>query len=634
MRYRPDIDGLRAIAVIPVLLFHTGTPGFDGGYVGVDIFFVISGAVIGSVIAPDIRAGQFSVINFYERRVRRILPAFLFMLGGTYILSYIYAVPRDLAELGRSGLSALLVSSNMYFWRKTGYFDIPAEDQPLLHTWSLSVEEQFYLSVPLMLLAVHRWLPHRLPVAVIGLAALSLALSIFATDHFPTANFYLLPTRAWELLLGILLALGVGPRLASRTARDLAAGGGLLLIVLAVSLYGRSTPFPGTAALLPCLGAALIIAAGRSDLSLVGRLLSTRPLVFIGLISYPLYLWHWPIIVFQRSDSFLGAGRSPVAETMLILAASFVMAIFSWRFIERPFRSPAMASRTNVFERLGAATAAVLLIGITADFSSGLPGRFPARAQTVAAYLDYEAANQYRAGTCMISSGFTADDFDEDECLTPAANRRNYLIFGDSHAAHLWWGLQAILPDVNMMQATSSGCKPFYHPPPGSWRECTRLIGYVFHEFLRHNRVDRVILAARWTEEDLPALRETLEAMALRQVPVVLIGPIVQYNAAVPKLLANAIRFGDRRLLDENRVGAIADLDAKMQQIAEETGTQYVSLWDAMCAYESCLAVYDGKPMQFDYGHVTAEGSVRLARLILEGWRPVTAPPAGVSNAF
>jgi len=286
MQYRPEIDGLRAVAVMPVILFHAGVTQMSGGYVGVDVFFVISGFLITGILARELQAGQFSLLGFYERRARRILPALFLVLLVTAIVGALVMLPYELATLGRGIVAVLLFVSNVLFWRESGYFAAASELNPLLHTWSLAVEEQYYILFPLVLWACWRWFPRGV-VPLLGLITVgSLALAEVLSVRMPSANFYLLPTRAWELLAGSLAALYLLRRPAPQGWLAEALGlAGLAAIAFAVLTYDAATPFPSLWALAPVLGTVAIIVAA-SPATLVGKLLGTAPFVGIGLISY------------------------------------------------------------------------------------------------------------------------------------------------------------------------------------------------------------------------------------------------------------------------------------------------------------------------------------------------------------
>lgn len=615
LQYRADIDGLRAIAVSSVVTYHAGWEAARGGFVGVDVFFVVSGFLIGSIVLDEARENRFSFLRFYERRIRRLMPALVLVLCATFALGTLYSFPAELAQLGGSMLATLFFVSNIYFWRHSGYFDAPAEMQPLLHTWSLGIEEQFYLFFPIALVLLVRYAPRQLNLLVVGAAALSLLLCILATPEFPTASFYLLPTRAWELSLGVLIALGLFPRLDNPLIRNLAAAAGLALVCIPVFVFTGETPFPGANALAPTTGTALVIGAGLSGSTLVGRMLSLRPIVFVGLISYSLYLWHWPVIVFQRSDGFLGQFGGPAITAGVTTALSFALAVLTWRFVEQPFRS-ARFSGPKVIPPALAAAAGVAAVALVAVGSGGLPQRLPPPARLAASVLTYDPLAQYRTGQCMISQGFSISDF-KDGCMAKSDRRPNYLLVGDSHAAHLWYGLHVTLPNINLMQATASGCHPFVRDNDALAR-CRQVMDRVFKDRHALDGVEKLLIAAKWGEGDLERLEQTLDWARDRDIEVVLFGPVVQYNSAVPRILAKASWSGPADLLERERLSELAVLDRHMSAIAAAKGANYISLWSLMCQKPGCLA-YDhaGKPLQFDYGHLTAEGSVSVARLVV-----------------
>ncbi|MFM7347934.1 MAG: acyltransferase family protein [Erythrobacter sp.] len=351
MDYRRDIDGLRAVAVFPVVLYHAGVPGFPGGFVGVDVFFVISGYLITAILAREIAEGRFSLAGFYERRARRILPPLAVVLAATLLVGWHLLMPEELLRLGRATFATVLFASNVSAARSLDYFAPAAEFEPLLHTWSLAVEEQFYLIFPLLLmgLAWAGWSRRALAV-VAGLSALSLAAAAALIDARPLWVFYLIVFRVWELGAGAMLALTRPAPPHARLLREGLGLAGLLAILAPVALYSAATPFPGFAALPPVLGATLLIwIGGEGGGSRASRLLALRPLVGIGLVSYSLYLWHWPILAFVRV--FEGWVRISNATAAGAVAASLAAAWLSWRFMERPFRMrpPDGPSRTTVF---------------------------------------------------------------------------------------------------------------------------------------------------------------------------------------------------------------------------------------------------------------------------------------------
>ena len=612
MRYRADIDGLRALAVIPVLFYHAGIPGFPGGFVGVDIFFVVSGYLICGMIEEDIRSGSFSLSNFYKRRMLRILPALFVMFLVTSILAYAYCLPVELEDYSKSLASAVGSVSNVYFAATAGYFDAPAETKPLLHTWSLGVEEQFYLITPLLMLFAYRVLPKHAKLLLAIVAALSFAAAFAVSYRNPTFVFYLTPFRAWELALGALLSIKFIPAPETAFAKNACGVIGLLLLLGAIFLGSPSAPLLLMTS-LASVGAALVIVSSEGGISTIGRLLSLRPVVVVGLISYSLYLWHWPLIVFQRTDGFLGG--SGVMTKLLLIAVSIGIAWLSWKFIERPFRLKAKdTSRKIVFGiALTAMTSAVALCGLVL-IAGGAPFRFPERVVAIASYLAYDPSAAFRSGQCYLSSN--RQQLDVQTCMKPDPERPNYLLVGDSHAAHLWLGLSSAMPEVNIMQATASACRPAVMPISLlDTRACPRLMQFVFNDFLVNNRVDKVLLSASWKDEDIPALASTLETLKASGFDVTVLGPIVEYDSALPRLLADEILRNSPSIASVTRTAGIRERDRAMRRMVTAKGATYLSVYDSVCREGRCdeFAVGD-IPLQFDAGHLTAKGSVEVGR--------------------
>jgi peptidoglycan/LPS O-acetylase OafA/YrhL len=621
MKYRADIDGLRALAVIPVLFYHVGIPGFGGGFVGVDIFFVISGYLICGMIDGDIRSGSFSLGNFYKRRILRILPALFVMFLVTSVLAYVYCLPVELENYSRSLASAVGSISNVYFAATTGYFDAPAETKPLLHTWSLGVEEQFYLVVPLLMLFAYRFMAKRAKLLFAVAAALSFAAAFAFSYRNTTFVFYLTPFRAWELALGALLSIKYIPAPQTAFVKDACGVTGMLLLLGVILLGSPSAPLLLMTS-LASIGAGLVIASSERGTSLVGRLLSLRPIVFIGLISYSLYLWHWPLIVFQRTDALFFPDSSSIGTRLALIATSIGMACLSWKFIEIPFRS--RASRTSKGAVFGIAStamaSAVALCGLVL-LVSGAPSRFPDRVVAIGSWLAYNPAAAFRAGHCYL--GTNREHLDVPTCMTLDAKRPNYLLVGDSHAAHLWLGLSTAMPDVNVMQATASMCRPAISDVSVlETRACPKLMHFVFNDFLANNKVDKVLLSASWKDEDLPDLLVILETLKARGFDVAVLGPIVEYDSALPRLLTEEILHNNPIIARTMRTPGIRERDRAMRRIVTGSGATYVSVYDSVCPGGLCDEFANGDiPLQFDGGHLTAEGSVKIAQRLSMSFR-------------
>ena len=539
------------------------------------------------------------------------------MLFVTAIFSCIYLLPSELEDFSKSLLASIASLSNVYFLSNSDYFAAPNGSKPLLHTWSLAVEEQFYIFFPLLLVLIRRFAPHRIKEAITLVALTSFTISAYGAYAFPTATFYLPITRMWELLLGTMLSLNVFPAIQSRLARNLAATMGLAFIVICGFTYGPRTHFPGLAALAPCIGAALIIAAGQTGSSVVGRILSIKPVVFIGLISYSLYIWHWPIIVFQRMSMIQFHDASGRSVKCGILVVSIIVATVSWRYVETPFRKGRLMLRGAAAFKFAAASGIALTIaGFVILVLHGIPARYTPEEVEISSYMHEDAP--YRLGTCFISSGEPATKFDPTHCLHQDPTRKNYLLIGDSHAAQLWYGLNAVFREINILQATASGCEPTLKNVYMYGDQCTPIMQYVYSEYLPKHHVDRILIAARWEQGDLSRLDYTIRTLKQKGFDIVLFGPIVQYDSPLPRLLATSLKENDPQLPFKHRLDKYQKLDEEMDQLAERTwGVKYVSFFKLLCPQNACTE-YAGKdvPLQWDYGHLTQAGSILVAQRV------------------
>lgn len=448
MQYRPEIDGLRALAVLPVILFHTGYSTFAGGFVGVDVFFVISGYLITTIIHSDLESGRFSVAKFYERRARRILPALFFIIACCLPFAWFWMLPQQLVDFGKALIAVVFFVSNVLFWQQSGYFAAATEENPLLHTWSLAVEEQFYIGFPLLMLMLWRLRRSALGPVILLLCLVSLGMAEWWSRTAPSANFYLLPSRIWELGIGALCALW----LLRRPARNnqILATVGLMLILVSMLTFDSETRFPSVWGLLPVGGTALIILFCTSK-TLVGRLLTLRPMVFVGLISYSAYLWHQPLFAFARLRAI---GPVPVYVMAGLALLSLLLAAFTWYFIERPFRvggKRLFDSRTRIFVLSAVAGGTIALVGVVAVMGNG----FPTRSERIATLGDLEHRLRDNRGL----SGCDNKNLPGDPLCASGANPE-IAIWGDSHAMHIVPMFQARADGPAFQQIAMGDCAP------------------------------------------------------------------------------------------------------------------------------------------------------------------------------
>jgi peptidoglycan/LPS O-acetylase OafA/YrhL len=614
IRYRRDIDGLRAFAILPVLLFHAHVPGFSGGYVGVDIFFVISGYLITGIIAREVDERRFSLARFYERRFRRILPALtLMMVAVLGVAAWLY-LPGDLEGVPRSALAATFFASNLWFFADTGYFAGGADVKPLLHTWSLAVEEQYYIGFPILLMLLARFAP-RWRTAVVAMAAAgSLALCIAMQRDATGFAFYLLPARAWELFAGALLALGAVPAVRARWLREAIAWAGFGAIAVAVVLYDRTTLFPGMAALLPVAGAAALLhgAPGTS----MGRLLALPPLVGVGLLSYSLYLWHWPLIVFTEYATDMPVeGWTRIA----VIGGALLAAYLSWRFVERPFRDPRRVSARAIFGFAAAAMALLCGLSLALLAAGPWPSRFAPAVLAQIAGRDDVSPERGRCHDSFVRG--------VQPCALGARTAPDALLWGDSHGVELAYALgeEARAEGRSLIQRTASSCPPVLGYEAKDAR-CAAANRAAFAAIRADPHIRRVYLAAFWGNGDFddPAfvarLDRTVAALRAEGRAVTIIGPAPPQPFDVPRRLAHLARVeklagatGVERAAIEGRTRHLRALFAAWQA----RGVTYIDSIATLCDASHCAIERDGKPLYFDSHHLSVAG----ARLVIGGRR-------------
>ncbi|SMX31722.1 acyltransferase family protein [Maliponia aquimaris] len=660
--YRGDIDGLRAIAVLAVVLYHFGLP-LSGGFAGVDVFFVISGFLIGGILWREYDAtGRVSLANFYLRRFRRLAPAFFTMLLVTTAAAWMILLPFEFREYGKGVIAATVYLSNVLFFRQAGYFDTVSEDKPLLHTWSLAVEEQFYIVVPVLMVLLARWRWGL--VGALGAGwALSLAACILVTPHSPTATFYLFPFRAWELLSGVLLAIW-GHETGTRWRGHPALSSVGLVMVGASLLFIPAGPtFPGVLAIPPVLGTLLLLSSGTGA-NAVNRLLTLPAMRFFGLISYSLYLWHWPVYTLA---TYLRGALDPL-ETPLWMALSVLLAWLSWRFVEQPVRHARSLRPAMVLGGMVLASGAALAVGGWLYVKDGLPGRFGPEARVhIAASGDF----LQDFSRCHIAQSLPLDGL--EVCPIGPDGPPRVLVWGDSHVRAMKEGLdlaaqEAGVPGIILWRA---GCPPLFDlrkvenaATPAQDAACTQANLQIRQALPRLDSVESVLLIGRWSyyatgmgvglnAHDRIALHPTTGPVNAQQQQAQLL------TAAARATVAELHQWVDRVIVlrqppeiplydsrraareaahvgmplaavpvTESAVPADAIVlraalsDAPWVPLAEEGQITFLDTWPFLCAEGTCSVVHDGVGQYFDNNHLTNAAALRIRDVL----RPVFAP--------
>jgi peptidoglycan/LPS O-acetylase OafA/YrhL len=652
--FREDIDGLRAVAVLPVVLFHAGIPGFSGGFIGVDVFFVISGFLITGILLRSLNEGAYSIRHFYERRIKRILPALSLVLFVSTLVALIVYLPETLTNYGKSLASVSVFGSNFFFWKSIGYFAEQPEAQPLLHTWSLAVEEQFYIFYPLLLwLLAKRAIDVRKALLLVG--AISLALSIYAMGAQKGANFYLLPTRAWELMVGGVIA--ASPRFDLRPQlRSALAIAGILVIGACVVLYTEKTPFPGLGAIPPVLGTALVVLSGHNSTNDGFRPLRSPPIVLVGRASYSFYLWHFPALAFAV---YLTAGKLPLQSALIVCAGSLLAALLTLKLLEDPVRR-SRTKRAVVLPLV--AMAALGMTGAAIGFSNGLPERIPAASLAVASAQNDETVHHKE---CM-SLDRTIVPPSKACLLGDQSKLPHVLLWGDSHAMVTATSMEAaaVNQKASFLFAATADCPPGLGFEVSQQFLSTMTSAPSYRYCGMYNRdmlalaltpgVRTVVISSRWTnwrlDEPLidggeaPDVRlekdgraadhganklvfkqgfaELVERLTSEGKNVVIVGPLPEPRNDVPKLLY-VRRFGLAPRPDpvsrpefERRH---AQIIGHFRELAARYPVSFIEQVDSLCPGGSCPIHDRGVPRFFDDNHLT----VRVAKELAPLYRPL-----------
>jgi len=651
MKYRAEIDGLRALAVLPVILFHAGFEWFSGGFVGVDVFFVISGYLITTIIISEMAEGKFSIVNFYERRARRILPALFFVLVACLPFAWLWLSPNDLKDFGQSLVAVSTFSSNILFWWESGYFDTAAELKPLLHTWSLAVEEQYYILFPIFLMLTWRlgikWVLVLLSVVFL----LSLGVAQWGAYNKPSATFFLLLTRGWELLVGVFAAfyLKYSTHIKSHIVNQALSLLGFGMIAYSIIAFDETTPFPSLYALLPTIGTGLLILCAVPK-TFVHKLLSLKFIVGIGLISYSAYLWHQPLLAFARHRTFVGI---PDINLIALCLASLVLAWFSWKFVEAPFRNKKIVDRKKIFIYSSSLLIFFILIGLITHINKGFSERFPAELHTYLAmggkgvkarnYDCHLKNDEYVLTGCIFG----------DQTIEP-----KYALVGDSHAGSIHQRIGQQFSELNMsfVLYAKNGCPPslLIEGTYADHKNCPMFNQNVIDDLVER-KIKTVILFSRFSwyleingfknsygvredknfqhyvegsslsienqvDEKLESMSSFIRVLKRNNIQVLFVEPIPEMGWKIPYLKVKSLKYNlpmpaiDRREYEETTSKRFIRF---VEPLLHTDRVRVIETSDLFCDENVCFGERDGNLMYYDDDHPSDSASQMIAERVI-----------------
>lgn len=614
MKYRPEIDGLRALAVIPVVLFHAGFEYFEGGFIGVDVFFVISGYLITRILIKELESNSFSFLKFYERRARRILPALFLIIIICLPFAWSWMTPSQLLDFSKSVMAVSLFSSNILFWRQSGYFEAASDEKPLLHTWSLAVEEQYYFLFPVFLYLMFRFHKDKILITISFVALVSLTTSELVSHKSINANFYLPITRAWELLAGSITAY-ISYYISQSKSNNLLSSIGLVAILAAIFFYDESIPFPSFYAFLPVFGTVLVILYAHKH-SFVCKLLSLKPFVGIGLISYSIYLWHQPVFAFSRIKLL----REPDSFTFILLScASIALAFCTWRWIEVPFRNRKWISNNSIF--MFATFTTIVGVAVALALPALNKYRFSPEQLEVLTHgernkriMKKEAYDRFN---CFFDQTQKASHLLHVGCIKEIDEQR-LILYGDSKAAHLLEGLESTVDAVEVMQFTGASCRAIDYP--GNSERCKNFYQLFTTQVLPTlSKQDIVIVSSSWwSTYDKIGPAEFSKSLVTLLTLLEETGASVYILTNFPEFLQNPyetlalspVVSEDINLPTQD----ITSSDQIIQKATELLTIQTFVVSEYFCnSQEHCLFRKGDDYLYFDHGHLSYKGSKYVA---------------------
>ncbi|KTD72256.1 acyltransferase family protein [Legionella tucsonensis] len=614
--YRADIDGLRAIAILLVLIFHAFPEYLPGGFIGVDVFFVISGFLISTIIFEHLENNTFSYLYFYSRRIKRIFPGLLFTLITCYLVGWYILFPNEFRQLGKHIASGAAFVSNVVLWNEVGYFEQDATKNPLLHLWSLATEEQFYIFLPLLLAFIWKR-KYNFLIVITFIMILSFVINILSTRHDSIAGFYSPLSRFWELALGCTLAyLKLYKSNYLIRQANLRALLGCILIAASTLLLNQEKHFPGLWALLPTLGAFLIISSGEKAW-INRRILSNKILVWLGLISFPLYLVHWPLLSFAR---IIEVDKLRWSIRCTICLISIFIAFIIYQYIEKPIRQHSARKLKPILLLIFVILSGIL--GYITFLFNGFNSRFPVIIQKIINHADYNYHVGYREGSCFLKPDQDYHNFKVNDCTTHNSAHSLIYLWGDSHAAHLYPGLKETLEkNYRITQLTASACPPILGMTLKNRPHCKRINDFVFKQ-IKKEVPNSVILAANWTFYKWREIDFTIQKLHSSGIKnIIIVGPVPNWSrGGLPVTMLNLVknsRLGiiPKRLKEGLNIRA-QEVDKKMFLYTKEQNLYYISPIKILCNDNGCLAAAKiGNTEEltaWDQAHLTDIGSYTL----------------------
>lgn len=597
--YRTEIDGLRALAILPVVFYHLGLSIFPGGFVGVDVFFVISGFLITGIIVKEIEQKRFSLINFYEKRARRLMPALFGVLIFVLIFSPFFLAPPDYNFLPIEVGGVLLFCSNIISFLKSGYFTIAAAERPLLHTWSLGIEEQFYLFLPIILLVSIFLFKRKYGLVILLLTVCSFLASIVLTEKYPASSFYLLHTRFWELSVGSLCAIYINYLPKNNIFREISSFLGVILILISISLFNKELVFPGYIAALPVIGTALILCFSQD--TFCGKFLSNKIFVFFGLISYSLYLWHWPLIVFSK-DTYLIDLK---LNSLFIFLLSVLLAWLSYKFIETPFRDKEKYNRRKIFSLTFLGYFIVLLLSgasyfIATHWSNRLG---PEATKLLEGLKDYSPKREQ----CHFGNGVPSSD---RYCILGKSGVPDTIVWGDSHGAELGYALSQY---TSLYSVTYSSCSPARNYEHPNRPHCVEHNKAVLNFILNNDKLKNIIIAARYdTKEGKNFVKysesqyEIIELLKAKGKNIIMPNEIPTPKFSIPQHLAKNKDVSEK----------FSYKSSVFHKLQIDPSVTIVRYQDILCKNNMCPLYINGGPLLFDDQHMSVTASTIVAEYI------------------